>query len=63
MEEHAVFTHIGSFGVLLFYCKKEQGWLRIVGWVRSYSPEYSVIFSFRANESEFSVHGVCEESC
>lgn len=58
-----MFTHVGSFGILLFYCKKEQGWLRIhFGWVKSYSPEYSVIFSFRANESEFSVHGVCEES-
>lgn len=29
MKEHAVFTHVGCFGVLLFYCKKEQGWLRI----------------------------------
>lgn len=30
MKEHAVFTHVGYFGVLLFYCKKEQqGWLRI----------------------------------
>lgn len=62
MRGQAVFTHVGRFGV--FYYNTEQGWLRKhFGWVNSYSREYSVTFSFRAYDSEFSAHGACEESC